>query len=99
MLKTPTLIACTCARGTTVSQSENRARVILSPSEGSAFLPYSCRIGVGDPKLTLRHNLLRRKKQTGSPARSSPLYPEFRLRLSEKTQVDDFGRRDFPRYF
>src|ERR671924_716185 len=26
---------------------KNRARVILSPSEGSAFLPYSCRIGVG----------------------------------------------------
>src|ERR671924_917112 len=39
---------------------KNRARVILSPSEGSAFLSCSCRIGVGVPKLQTKKQILRR---------------------------------------
>jgi hypothetical protein len=54
-----------------MSQSGNRVRVILSPSEGSAFLPYLCRIErwrsettnqkqilrLSTPQMTLRHSL------------------------------------------
>jgi hypothetical protein len=43
-----------------MSQSGNRVRVILSPSEGSAFLPYLCRIGRWRFETTNQKQILRR---------------------------------------
>jgi hypothetical protein len=51
---------------------KNRARVILSPSEGSAFLPYSCRIGVGVPKLQKQKQILRRSTPQNDIATQPP---------------------------
>jgi hypothetical protein len=56
----------------TVSQSENRTRVILSPSEGSAFLRYSCRIGVVFRSYKTKKQILRRSTPQNDIATQAP---------------------------